>query len=117
MKAFFFQTLRPLWTLLGLVLIAIGLPAAFLPTHIGAILLMIGLIIVLRNSWAWRRRFIRMQRRYPRWVYPLRRLLRWEVWPVIWHETLRMERFWLPASWRRLRRWRRAWREKRARKI
>jgi hypothetical protein len=85
-----------------------------MPTHIGVLLLMVGLIVTLRNSLPWRRRFIRLQRRYPRWVYPLRRLLRWEVWPVIWHETLRMERFWLPTKWRRLRRGRHAWRKARA---
>ena len=101
------RTLRPLWIALGLLLIVVGLPAAFLPTHIGIVLVMLGLIVVLRNSLRWRRRFIVYQRRYPRWIYPVRRLLRRQIWPVLWHETLRMERFWLPTDWRQLRRARR----------
>lgn len=113
LKARLLLSLRPLWTFFGLALITLGIPTALLPTHIGAVLLMVGLIVVLRNSIAWRRRFIVLQRRYPRFVYPLRRLLRWEVWPVIWHETLRMERYWLPQSWRRLRRWRRGFGKRR----
>ena len=107
MPARILRSLRPLWTVLGLILITIGIPTALLPTHIGVVLLIVGLIVLLRNSLRWRRRFIRLQRRYPRWVFPLRRLLRREIWPVFWHETLRMERFWLPTRWRRLRRIRR----------
>ena len=91
----------------GLVLLAIGLVGAFLPTHLLGIFLVPGLILVLRNSRRARRRFVRMQRRYPRYVYPLRRLLKTppEVWPVLWHEMLRAERI-LPQRYRRLRRWR-----------
>ena len=37
---------------------------------------LVGLIAVLRSSFSWRRRFIRLQRRYPRFVFPIRRLLR-----------------------------------------
>jgi hypothetical protein len=64
--------------------------------------------MVLRNSITWRRRFILLQRRHPRHVHPLRRLLRRkpEVWPVLWHELLRTERWIVPRRWRRLRRWR-----------
>ena len=101
------RTLRPIWIGLGLLLMIIGLPAAFIPTHVGIVLVMVGLIAVLRNSLRWRRRFIHLQRRYPRWVFPIRRLLRREVVQVLWHETLRMERFWLPTDWRQLRRLRR----------
>jgi hypothetical protein len=65
--------------------------------------------MVLRASIRARRRFVHMQRRYPRYVYPLRRLLRRnpEVWPVLWHALLRTERI-LPRHWRRLRAWRRS---------
>jgi hypothetical protein len=73
----------------GFVLMLLGLVGAFLPTHLAGFLLVLGLILVLRNSIRWRRRFIIMQRRYPRYGYPLRRLLRGEVWPVIWHELQR----------------------------
>ena len=90
----------------GLVLMALGLVGAFLPTHLLGFLLVLGLILVLRNSIRMRRRFIHMQRRYPRYGWPLRRLLRGEVWPVIWHELLRSERLFIPARFHRLRRWR-----------
>jgi hypothetical protein len=104
---------RRLWrnvlVLVGLALIPLGMVGAVLPTHLLGFLLVIGLILVLRNSIRWRRRFIRIQRRFPRYGYPLRRLLRGEVWPVIWHELLRSERFFIPAGLHRLRRWRIAW--------
>jgi hypothetical protein len=92
----------------GFVLMLLGLVGAFLPTHLAGFLLVLGLILVLRNSIRWRRRFIIMQRRYPRYGYPLRRLLRGEVWPVIWHELLRSERMFIPRRFHRLRRWRMA---------
>ena len=99
------RALQAVWIVVGLVLMAIGAVGALLPTHLLGVFLVIGLIMVLRNSMKWRRRFVRYQRRYPRYVHPLRRLLRREVWPVLWHQTLRTERN-LPPGWRRLRRWR-----------
>jgi hypothetical protein len=101
--------LRWMWIALGLVLMGIGLVGVFLPTHLLGVFLVLGLILVLRNSRRARRRFVTMQRRHPRYVYPLRRLLRRnpEVGPVVWHALLRTERF-LPRRWRRLRRWRHA---------
>ena len=77
---------------LGLLLIPLGLVGAVLPTHLLGGLLVLGLILVLRNSIRWRRRFIRIQRRFPRYGHPVRRLLKGEVLPVIWHELLRTER-------------------------
>jgi hypothetical protein len=99
---------RALSLVVGLVLMAVGFVGALLPTHLLGIFMLVGLILVLRSSFSWKRRFVRMKRRYPRFVHPLRRLLRRdpEVWPVIWHELLRAERI-LPRKWRRLRRWRR----------
>ena len=108
--------MRRLWrnvlVLVGLALIPLGLVGALLPTHLLGFMLVVGLILVLRNSIRWRRRFIRIQRRFPRYGYPLRRLLRGEVKPVIWHELLRSERFFIPARLHRLRRWRIAWRQR-----
>ena len=90
------RRLRRLWrnvlVCLGLLLIPLGLIGAVLPTHLLGALLVLGLILVLRNSIRWRRRFIRLQRRFPRYGYPLRRALRGEVIPVVWHELLRTER-------------------------
>ena len=90
------RRLRRLWRNLlvglGLALIVLGAVGALLPTHLLGFLLVVGLILVLRNSIRWRRRFIRLQRRFPRYGHPVRRLLKGEVWPVIWHELLRSER-------------------------
>lgn len=91
---------------LGLALIPLGLVGVLLPTHLLGGLLILGLILVLRNSIQWRRRFVRLQRRHPRFLFPIRRVLRGEVWPVLWHEALRTERWLLPRRWRSLRRWR-----------
>jgi hypothetical protein len=103
------KAMRWLWIGLGLILMGVGLIGVFLPTHLLGVFLVLGLMLVLRNSRSARRRFVRMHRRHPRWVHPLRRLLRRkpEILPVLWHETLRAER-WLPARFRRLRRWRRS---------
>ena len=91
------RRLRRLWRAvlvgIGLVLIPLGVVGVLLPTHLLGCLLILGLILVLRNSMRWRRRFIHAQRRFPRYGYPLRRALRGEVWPVVWHELLRTERF------------------------
>ena len=54
----------------------------------------VGLMIVLRNSFKARRQFIRFQRKHPKMAFPLRRLLRREpeVVLVFWQQTLRVER-------------------------
>jgi hypothetical protein len=93
----------------GSVLILAGLVLAVLPGHLGVPLLAIGLILVLRNSPRARRRFIRLQRRHPRFVFPVRRLIRREpeVFPVLWQQLLRFERLVFPSSWRRAAIWRR----------
>ncbi len=114
------KRMRRLWravlVTLGLILIPLGLVGAVLPTHLLGFLLVLGLILVLRNSIRWRRRFIHIQRRFPRYGYPVRRLLRGEVLPVVWHELLRSERFFVPRRWHRLRRTRTVWRQRRAAK-
>ena len=111
-RAAFRRIRRGVWVSLGFVLIAVGAVGVFIPftLHSFGILVVIGLIMVLRNSRAWRRRFVLMHRRHPRFFHPMRRLLRKEpeVWPVIWHEVLRSERWAFPPRWRRLKRWRRA---------
>ena len=95
------------WALmgLGLAIMAAGIPVLFLPLplHGPAILVIAaGLVIVLRNSFTARRHFIKAQRRHPRIVFPLRRLMRREpeVAPVLWQQTLRFEALVLPKSWR-----------------
>ena len=50
-----------------------------------------------------------LQRRHPRVVFPLRRLIRRdpEIFPVLWQQALRIEKLIVPASWRRAAIWRR----------
>jgi hypothetical protein len=90
---------------LGWILMAVGLPLAVLPGHLGAPMVAVGLIIVLRTSRPARRLFIGLQRRHPRIVFPIRRLLRRnpEVLAVLWQQFLRTERLFLPRAWRRAR--------------
>ena len=89
------------WLLIGLgvVLIALGVAIAPLPGPLGVPLVVVGLMLVLRNSFKARRQFVRMQRAHPKMVFPLRRLMRREpeVLQVAWQQCLRMERLLLPA--------------------
>jgi hypothetical protein len=86
----------------GWLLVGVGLLGALLPLHPGLPILVLGLIVVLRNSRQARRQFIGLQRRHPRVVFPIRRLLRRdpEVLPVAWQQMLRTERLILPRKWR-----------------
>lgn len=92
------------WIMLaaGFALIPVGLVGAVLPTHLGAVFLVVGLALILRASYSARRTFIKVQRRHPKVVFPLRRLLRREpeVMPVAWQQLLRTERHILPRRWR-----------------
>jgi hypothetical protein len=92
------------WALLiiGLVVIVLGVAISPLPGPGGIPVIVVGLMIVLRNSFAMRRRFVRFQRAHPRLIFPLRRLLRREpeVLQVAWQQALRMERLVLPHRWR-----------------
>jgi hypothetical protein len=92
------------WLLLGLglVIMLVGLPLVALPGHLGLPLMVVGLMIVLRNSFKAKRQFLRMQQAHPKVVFPIRRLMRRdpEIIPVAWQQYLRLERLVLP---RRLR--------------
>ena len=100
------------WAILavGLVLVAVGALLEFLPLPLhlpGLVILVAGLVMVLRTSYSARRTFIRVQRRHPKMMFPLRRLLRREpeVMPVAWQQILRTERgvysvLRLPRRWR-----------------
>jgi hypothetical protein len=87
---------------LGLLFLAVGFVGALLPGHLGVPFLVVGLILVLRTSRPARRKFIHMQRRHPKVVFPIRRLLRREpeVAPVFWQFVLRSERRLIPQRWR-----------------
>lgn len=90
------------WLLLalGFVIMLVGLGLAFLPGHIGLPVLVIGLMIVLRNSFKARRQFVRMQKAHPKMVFPIRRLMRREpeIVLVFWQQYLRVERLVLPQK-------------------
>jgi hypothetical protein len=62
----------------------------------------LGLVVVLRNSYKAKRWFIRAQRRWPKVVHPIRRLMRREpeIASVFWQQYLRVERFTVPKRYR-----------------
>lgn len=93
---------------LGLILIVAGFLIAPLPGPLGVPLTVVGLMLVLRNSFRARKQFVRFQHAHPKLLFPLRRLLRREpeVMPVAWQQVLRMERLVIPRNWRRAKRWR-----------
>lgn len=99
------------WAVMGLgwLIIAAGVVLVVLPLPLhapGLLVIAAGLVIVLRNSFTARRHFIRAQRRHPKLVFPLRRLLRREpeVVPVLWQQTLRFELWIMPKRFRFCRR-------------
>jgi hypothetical protein len=88
------------WLLVGLggVVMLAAVPLSALPGHLGVPLFVIGLMIVLRNSFKAKRHFLRIQRAHPKMVFPIRRLMRRdpEIIPVVWQQYLRLERLVLP---------------------
>jgi hypothetical protein len=95
---------RFLLVVLGLMIMLVGLVLAALPGHLGLPILVVGLMLVLRNSFKARRRFVRVQRAHPKMVFPLRRLMRREpeIVQVAWQQALRVERLVLPRRYRAL---------------
>jgi hypothetical protein len=93
------------WLLLGIggALVIIGVLMAPLPGPLGLPVTLVGLIIIFRNSFAAKRAFIRFQHRYPRFIFPLRRLLRRDpaVLAIAYQQVLRIEKLVLPRDWRR----------------
>lgn len=85
--------------LLGFAIIAAGVLIAPLPGPGGIPVIVVGLMIVLRNSFKARRQFVRLHRAHPRMLSPIRRLLRRdpEFVALFYHQTLRVERVLLPS--------------------
>ncbi|HEY0648595.1 MAG TPA: PGPGW domain-containing protein [Phenylobacterium sp.] len=85
--------------LLGFAIIAAGVLIAPLPGPGGIPVIVVGLMIVLRNSFKARRQFVKLHRAHPRVLSPIRRLLRRdpEVVALFYHQTLRVERILLPS--------------------
>lgn len=105
----FGRVLRVLAMIGGGLLVLLGLLIAPLPGPFGLPIAVVGMMLVLRNSYWAKRQFIRMQQARPNWVMPVRRLMRRrpEFAPVFWQQTLRLERLVLSRSQRVLGRWRR----------
>jgi hypothetical protein len=98
--------------LLGFAIIVFGIVIAPLPGPGGIPVIVVGLMVVLRNSFKARRQFVRLHRAHPRMLYPIRRLLRREpeFVALFYHQTLRVERVLLPKSIRFLKPLRRRFR-------
>ncbi|MCA3723777.1 hypothetical protein, partial [Phenylobacterium sp.] len=79
-----------------------GVVIAPLPGPLGLPVTVIGLMMVLRGSFRAKREFVRLQNRHPKFVRPLRRLLRRdpEIIPFVWQQMLRVERLVLPRRFR-----------------
>lgn len=85
--------------LLGFAIILGGILIAPLPGPGGIPVIVVGLMIVLRNSFKARRQFVKLHRAHPKVLSPIRRLLRRdpEVVALFYHQTLRVERILLPS--------------------
>lgn len=96
------RVVRVLLVILGGLIAISGVLIAPLPGPMGLPVVVIGLMLVLRNSFKARRQFVRFQHAHPRIVFPIRRLLRREpeVLQVFWQQTLRVERLILPRRMR-----------------
>jgi hypothetical protein len=98
------QLVRYVLLAVGGALTVLGVLMAPLPGPLGLPVTLVGLMLVLRNSFRARRAFIRFQRKHPRIIFPLRRLMRRdpEVIAIAYQQVLRIERLILPHDWRRV---------------
>lgn len=110
------RLVRLVLVILGGLLILAGFLIAPLPGPMGVPLVVLGLMLVLRNSFRARRHFVRFQHAHPKLVFPIRRLLRRdpEILAVAYQQALRMEKLVLPRRFRVAKRWRRSLKRKRA---
>jgi hypothetical protein len=108
------RMIRAALVALGLLIVLAGVAIAPLPGPGGIPVIVVGLMIILRNSFKARRQFVRFHHAHPRLVYPIRRLLRRDpqVVALAWHNVLRMERLVLPPRLRFVARSRRRFRRR-----
>ena len=99
---------------LGVLVVIAGFLIAPLPGPMGLPVVVVGLMLILRNSFKARKQFVRFQQAHPKLVFPVRRLLRREpeVFPVAWQQVLRMERIVIPRRWRAAARWRKGFKQR-----
>ncbi|WP_219993565.1 hypothetical protein [Asticcacaulis tiandongensis] len=97
-KSLLFMGMRRVWRLFlmgtGSLLIVAGALIAPLPGPFGLPISLLGLVVVMRNSYWAKRQFIRLKKKHPNWLMPIRKLLRPKpkVASVFWQQALRTER-------------------------
>lgn len=96
------RTLRAAYVALGGLIVVLGVVIAPLPGPGGLPVILVGLMIILRNSFKARRQFVRLQQAHPRVLSPIRRLLRRNPGMVraSWRQALKIERMLLPSKFR-----------------
>ncbi|HYE47647.1 MAG TPA: hypothetical protein VEA44_17910 [Caulobacter sp.] len=79
---------------LGWLVVVLGILIAPLPGPMGVPVMVVGLVLILRASYGAKRMFVRAQRRWPRTMSPIRRLMRRNppITQVAWQQLLRLER-------------------------
>lgn len=96
------RLLRAALVLVGLLIVLAGILIAPLPGPGGIPVIVVGLMIILRNSFKARRQFVRFQHAHPRMMSPIRRLLRRDpqILMMSWRQALRIERIIVPRKLR-----------------
>lgn len=87
---------------LGGALVVGGILIAPLPGPGGLPMVVLGLMIVLHNSFRAKREFVKFSRAHPKLMFPIRRLLRRnpQVVMILWQQYLKVERLLLPRPLR-----------------
>ncbi|WP_374579238.1 PGPGW domain-containing protein [Phenylobacterium sp.] len=100
---------------LGFLIILAGIAIAPLPGPGGIPVIVVGLMVVLRNSFKARRQFVRLHQAHPRVISPIRRMLRRNprLLEMAWRQSLRIERRVVPRNLRFAVRSRRLFRRRR----
>ena len=100
---------------LGFLIILAGIAIAPLPGPGGIPVIVVGLMVVLRNSFKARRQFVRLHQAHPRVISPIRRMLRRNprFLEMAWRQSLRVERRVVPRNLRFAVRSRRLFRRRR----
>lgn len=96
------RVMRFAGVVVGVLLVIIGVVLSPLPGPGGLPVVVVGLMLVLRNSFKARRQFVRFAQAHPRVASPIRRLLRRDpkLLKIFWEQLLRMEKLILPPRLR-----------------
>jgi hypothetical protein len=98
------STLSLIGIVTGCMIMLLGTAIAPLPGPFGLPIAIVGLMIALRSSRLFKRFFLGLVRRYPKFLRPIRRMLkkRAPFWRILYSQMLRVEKFILPTNWRPL---------------